>query len=229
MRLKRAGVGPPRNGVQHGRFNFQKVVRHHVVANAGHGFAAGHKPLTRVFVGHEVHIALAVLQLLVVDPMKLVGQGAQAFSQQAHSLRVHRQLARFGFKQAPLGGHDVAQIPMLKGFVNRFAHFFLLDVDLNPSSAVLQGDEAGLTHDPFEHDATGHFCRNGLGLELFGRLFVIGCQQGCGTVGGLEVVRKNRRALCFGLLTQGLKFVAPLCNQLVVVKSGRSMGFGRTR
>ena len=161
--------------------------------------------------------------------MKLVGQGAQAFGQQAHSLRVHRQLARFGFKQAPLGGHNVAQIPVFEGFVNRFTHFFLLNVNLNPSCAVLQGDEAGLTHDPFEHDATGHFCGNGLGLELFGRLLLVGCQQGCGTVGWLEIVRKNRRALCFGLLTQSLKFVAPLCNQLVVVKSGRSMGFGRTR
>ena len=110
--------------MQHGRFDFQKVVRDHVFANAGHGFAAGHKPLTRVFVGHQIYIALAVFQLLVMHSMKLIGQGAQAFGQQAHGMRVHRQLTRFSFKQSPLCGHDVAQIPVFERFVHRFAHFF---------------------------------------------------------------------------------------------------------
>ena len=33
------------DGVQHGRFDFQKAVLHHELSNAAHGFAAGHEAL----------------------------------------------------------------------------------------------------------------------------------------------------------------------------------------
>jgi hypothetical protein len=61
----------------------RKAVLHHEVADAAHGLAARHEALARGLVGHQVHIALAVLHLLVGHAVELVGHGAQALGQQA--------------------------------------------------------------------------------------------------------------------------------------------------
>jgi hypothetical protein len=69
--------------VQHGRLDLQEAVRHHELADAADGLAARHEALAGGLVGHQVDIALAVLDLLVGHAVELVGHGAQALGQQA--------------------------------------------------------------------------------------------------------------------------------------------------
>ena len=78
------GVGAARYRVQHGRFNFQKVVRHHELAHTTDSLAARREALAGGLVHHQVDIALAVLDLLVGNAMELVWHRTQAFGQQAH-------------------------------------------------------------------------------------------------------------------------------------------------
>jgi hypothetical protein len=79
----------------------------------------------------QVDVALAVLQLLVLHAVELVGQRAQALGQQAHRRGVDRQLAGLGLEQMALGGHDVAQVPVLEGRVGVLAHVVTHHVDLD--------------------------------------------------------------------------------------------------
>jgi hypothetical protein len=47
--------------------------------------------------------------------MELVGHGAQALGQQATLRGVDGQFAGLGLEHNALGGHDVAQVPVLEG------------------------------------------------------------------------------------------------------------------
>ena len=77
-------IGPTRDRVQHGCFDFQKSVRDHEIAQGADGFAAGHKAAAGALVGHQIDVALAVLDFLVMHAVELVRHGSQAFGQQAH-------------------------------------------------------------------------------------------------------------------------------------------------
>ena len=114
MRNKRLGIGATWNGMQHGCFNFQEVVLHHEVSNSAHRFAARYKTGARSLVHHQIHVALAVFDFLVVDAMKLVRHGPQTLGEHADAGGVNRQFAHTGFKQLALAGNDVAEIPVLK-------------------------------------------------------------------------------------------------------------------
>jgi hypothetical protein len=54
--------------------------------------------------------------------VELVGHGAQALGQQAQAGDLDRQLAGLGLEQRAFGAHDVAQVPVLEGGVQLFAH-----------------------------------------------------------------------------------------------------------
>ena len=217
VRLERLGVGAARNRVKHRRFDFQKLVGHHELAQAAHRLAARHKTLARRLVGDQVHIALAVFDFLVGHAMKLVRQRAQAFGDEAQAGGVDRQLACFGFEQRAFSGHDVAQVPVFEGVVQVFAHAFVVDIDLDAAvrgaeRRVLDGCKAGLAHHTLEHHAAGHIHLDGHRLELFLALAVVLRKQRFGAVAGLDVVGE-----CNAACAQGFEFFAALGHQLVVV------------
>jgi hypothetical protein len=120
--------------VQHGRFHLQKGVADHELADAVRAWLRSTKRGARL-VGHQVDIALAVLDLLVVHAVELVGQRAQALGQQAHLVGVDGQLAGAGLEQHAFGGHDVAQVPVLEHRVQGFAHAVVVQVDLDAATA----------------------------------------------------------------------------------------------
>ena len=225
--VKGLALAPPGNRVQHRRLDFQKVVRHHELADAADRLAARHKALAGGLVGHQVDIALAVFLFLVGHAVELVGHRAQALGQQAHAGGVDRELAGFGLEDLAFGGHDVAQVPVLEAGVNVGADIFALDVDLDAPGAVLQGGKAGLAHDALEHHAPGDFGRGALLDQAFRRLAGVGGKQVGGVVGGLEIVGEGD-ALAFELLlAQGFELFAPLQDQLVFVLGGGGCGLIR--
>ena len=156
VRNKRLGVGAARNRVQHGRFHFEKAVFSHEVAHTANGFAARHKTLACLLVHHQIHITLAVFQLLILHAMEFVGHGAQALGEHADGRGVNRQLACAGFEQIAFGCNDVAQVPVFEIGIGFFAHIIARDVHLKAPCGVLQGGETGLAHDALEHHASGN-------------------------------------------------------------------------
>ena len=129
--FKRLGIGAARNRVQHGRFNFQKVVGHHEFPQGADSPAARHEALANRFVGDQVDITLAVFDFLVSHAVEFVGQRPQAFGDQANVRGVNRQFACLGFKQRACGRHDIAQVPVLERAMHIFANALVVDINLN--------------------------------------------------------------------------------------------------
>ena len=229
VRLEGFGVGTAGDRVQHRRFDLQEAVADHVVADAGQGLAAGDETAARGLVGHQVHIALAVLDFLVVHAVELVGQRAQALGDQAHAVGVDGQLTGARFEQHPFGRDDVAQVPVFEGGVLRLADAVVVQVDLDAPARraerrVLQRGEAGLAHHALEHHAARDAGTHGRGLQRLLGGFAVGGEQRFCLVARFEVVRK-RHALATRLrLPQGFELLAPLRNQLVVIGGGVGVG-----
>ena len=222
VRLEGLGIGTAGNGVQHRRFNFQKIVRHHEVANAADCLAARHKTFARRFVHHQIDVALAVFGFLIGHAVEFVRHGAQAFGQQAQRRCVNRQLAGFGLEHAALSGHDVPQIPMLEPLVELCSKLFALDVNLHTPCAgakrgILHRAEAGLAHYALEHHAARHFSRHVQRHQLLGGFVVKRGKQRLGMVGGFEIIREGHAFAVHLRLADGLEFFAPLDDELVFV------------
>ena len=147
MRLERTRVRATRNRVQHGRFDFKEIVLHHEVADAADGFAARHETLACGFIGDQVDVALAVFDFLVMHAVEFVGQGTQAFGQQAQFSDMHRQLAGFGFEHMADCADEVAQVPVFEFLVVLDTDFFTFHIHLHAACAVLQSSETGFAHD----------------------------------------------------------------------------------
>ena len=214
---KGLGVGAAGNRVEHGRFHLQEAVLHHELPDRAHRLAARHEAGAGVLVGHQIHVTLAVLLLLVGHAVELVRQRAQALGEQAHARGLDRQFPRLGAKQRALARQDVAQVPMLEGGQRFGTHRVLRDVDLQPARAVLQRAEAGLAHHALEHHAPGNGHGKALRLQRLVGDLPVAVVQVAGVVGGLEVVGEGRRARGLGLGPQRGQFLAPLGDQLVVI------------
>ena len=203
----------------HRRFHFQKAVLHHEAADRTHRLAARHKPCSRRVVGHQVHIALAVLLLLVRHAVELVRQRTQALGQQPDRRRLDRQLPGLGAKQRALAADDVAQVPVLEGRQHLGAHRVLRHVELNaphrPQRAVLQRRKTRLAHHALEHHAAGHRHLHRLRLQLLMRHLPVTVVQVGRVVGGLEVVGEGH-----ALGAQRGQLLAALGDELVVVGHG---------
>ena len=60
----------------------------HEVAKATDSFATGHEAFARIFVHHQINIALTVFDFLIGHAVELVGHGTQALGQHAHARSV---------------------------------------------------------------------------------------------------------------------------------------------
>ena len=131
MRLERLGVGTTGDGVQHGCFDFEEVVRHHKFTQRAHCLAARLEAAAGGLIRDQVHITLAVLLFLVCHAVELVGQRAQALGQQAQRRDLDRQLSGLGLEGRALGTNDVAQVPVFERRVQLFAQRVARDVELD--------------------------------------------------------------------------------------------------
>ncbi len=73
--------------------------------------------MTRLFVGDQIQIALAIANFLILQAVKFIRQRAQGFGQQAQLGAVDREFAGLRFEQLAAGGDDIAEVPFLKLFV----------------------------------------------------------------------------------------------------------------
>ena len=223
---KRFGIGTTGDGVQHGCFDFQKTVADHELSNTTDRFAARHKTFACVLVGHQVHIALAVFDFLVVHAVEFVGHGAQAFGQQANLGHMDRQFTRSGFEQSALGADDVTQVPVLEFVVHVFANFVASDIELDAPGAVLYRGKAGFAHHPLEHHPTRHPGQLALLGQHFRGFVAMAVMQGGRMVGRFEIIGKGHGTTSGLALAQHLEFVTAFRDELVLVLWGISGGGG---
>ena len=111
-------------------------------------------------------------------------------------LGVQGQFAGLGTEEEAPGADDVAQIPGFELGIDLGADVVPGHVDLQPgAAAVLDNDERGLAHDPFQHHSAGHGELAG-GVEgLVVLLAVEALVQAGGLGGGAYVVGEGHRRL----------------------------------
>ena len=145
--------------------------------------------LLHAFIHHEIHIALTVSQLrvieLVVCHTVLIfhdGQRLQRLAQQGNLLCMNRNLACLGSKNKTLDADEVTDVKkFLEYFVVKVLIFsrtdlVTLNIHLNTALGVLQFRKTGLTHDAARHHSSGYhhvtriLCR---GLLAYGIAFLI--------------------------------------------------------
>ncbi len=96
--------------------------------------------MTRLFVGDQIQIALAIANFLILQAVEFIRQRAQGFGQQAQLGAVDREFAGLRFEQLAAGGDDIAEVPFLKLFVvDAFRQVIARHVQLNAAADVLGG------------------------------------------------------------------------------------------
>ena len=117
----------------------------------------------------ESSLAIAVLAGLdVLQAVPFLGQRAQRLHEQAQFVYAQRELAGARLEQEADGADDVPDVPVLVGRVVCLAGVVVGDVDLQAPGVVLQHAEAGLAHDPLEHQPPGEAGRHLLLFQLRG-------------------------------------------------------------
>ena len=109
------------------------------------------------------------------------------------------QFAGFGAEEVTAGGDGVAYVPGFEVGVAAFWQFVAAEVKLDArTAAVLDGAEAGFSHDAFAHHASGNhdFARVMQGFGIFDT--VIGGVQSGGVVGRAGIVREGDAACADG-------------------------------
>ncbi len=101
-------------------------------------------------------------------PWNLSGMGRRLLVSRRMRGDLDRQLAGLGLHQRAFSAHDVAQVPVLEGSVQLFAHRVARDVELD--AATRQGPsctrgKAGLAHHALEHHAARHAHADGVGFQ----------------------------------------------------------------
>ncbi|MNV24790.1 hypothetical protein D3C71_1158650 [compost metagenome] len=154
--------------------------------------------------------------------MELVGQRAQALGEQAQAGHLDRQLARLGLHQRAFGAHDIAQVPVLEGGIQVFAHGVTGHIELNAAAhvaqrSILHGCKTGLAHHALEHHAASHGDVHWRGFEGLVRGSAVFLVQLGSLVAGLEVIGEGNPTASGLDFAQSAELFAALCDELVFV------------
>ncbi len=201
---ERTGGRPAWDHLHHRGFDFHKATSHHELAHGGEDLRTDTERMTRLFVGDQIQIALAIANFLILQAVEFIRQRAQGFGQQAQLGAVDREFAGLRFEQLAAGGDDIAEVPFLKLFVvDAFRQVIARHVQLNAAADVLEGDEGGFAHHATGHHPTSHRNFNVQGSEFIVVLRIEFSMQLVRGMIATEIVGES-----YALLTQRSQFFA---------------------
>ena len=158
------GVGAAGDGAEHGGLHLHKAQVVQITAQEGHKLAADLKIPLGFGVHNEVHIPLAIAQLLVGEAVELLGQGLEGLAEQGDLVGADAHLALLGAEHLTLDPHNVADVVLLEAVIGLLVHLVPAGVDLDAAGLVLQIAEGHLAHAALGHQAAAQ----GHGLPLQG-------------------------------------------------------------
>ena len=158
MRHKRARRRAAVDGLEDGRFHFQKALAVQIFAQRAHDARAQAEDVAHLGVGDEIHVAPAVASLLVAQAVPLVGHGLERLAQELDVVGLDAQLAGLGHHHGAGGADEVAQVDELlpDGVVPAVGQVVAADDDLDAAGAVFQVGKAHLAHDANALQPSGH-------------------------------------------------------------------------
>ncbi len=107
-------------------------------------------------VHHQVHIALTVAGIGVLEAVQLLRQRTQGLGEQGQLFSLHRDLTPAGTEYFAFHADDVAQVPLAELTEGFLADLIDLYIDLDAAAAILQVDEVGLAHITPAHNTAGN-------------------------------------------------------------------------
>ena len=208
-RLRR---GPARDRLHHRRLDLEEVAGEEEVAHVGDDPRAQAEHAARLLVDDEVHVALTVAGLLILQAVVLLGQRPERLGQELERGDPHRELPGVGDEQLPARADDVAEIELLEALVVRLPEPALVDEQLDVARAVAQRREARLAHHALRHHPPGDGDLERLGGECRLLLAAVLRVQVGGRVRRAEGVREG-----VARLAERGELVAALADQVVLV------------
>ena len=167
MRDERPRVRAARDGAEHGRLDLHEAEVVEVAAQERHKFRADLKVALALGIDDEVHVALTVAQLLILQTVEFFGQRPQGLREQRDLLGADAHLAALGAEHLAAHTDDVADVVLLEAVVFLLVHLVLAGVDLDAAGLVLHVAEGHLAHAALAHQAARHADGSALqGVEI---------------------------------------------------------------
>ena len=166
--LEGAGGGATGHGLHHGRLHFHEAALFEEAAELAHDHAALAEDLAGALGDDEVHIALAVAGLHVLEAVILFRQGTHGARDELEVATGDGQLARLGMEKMAGHADDVAHVQLLHYIINLFGQFLAAGVALDAAALVHDVEEGHLAEGTQRDDAAGDGEHVPLGFQLFG-------------------------------------------------------------
>ena len=159
MRAKRPRRCPAQHGVHRRRLHLDEVALVEETAQVAHDPGALAEHLGDLWIGHQIHVALAVADLHVLQAVPLFGQGTSGLGEKVKAIGDHAVFASLGLGEQAGRSFDPNEVAALDKFPHSkvlLAHHIQLDPDLDFPGAVADLGEGRLAETADRDDATGH-------------------------------------------------------------------------
>ncbi len=131
-----------RDGLQHGRFDFDELLPFKETADVRNNARAQHEAFARLGVHDEVEVTLAVNLFVVREAVPFFGQWAQGFRDECVAFDANGDFARLGFEERAGDADEVAEIEFFERSVGLFADDVFAHVELDLALLVEDFDES---------------------------------------------------------------------------------------
>ncbi len=156
MRDERPRRGTARDGLHHGRLDLEVPAIFHIAPDPRDDARTRLKGADRPGVGVHVHVAAAVPQLGVGQPVVLLRRGLQRLAVHLEAVGPDADLLLLGHPHRALGHDDVAVVELLCDAERSRIEIGFRDRDLQVTGLIAQRQEDQLAHRPVLHAPAGH-------------------------------------------------------------------------
>ncbi len=94
---ERTGGSAARDHLHHRGFDFHKAASNHELTHGGEDLRTDTERMTRLFVGDQIQITLAIADFLILQAVEFIRQRAQSFGQQTQLGAVNGEFAGLRF------------------------------------------------------------------------------------------------------------------------------------
>ena len=141
---------------KHRCLHFHEISSGKEITDFTENLGALHKNRTAIFIHDEIHIALAITGIRILQTVELFRKRIEGLGEQNNLLPVNGNLTCLGLKHKAGNFYNISYIQLLIGLVFLFSKTFPTHIDLNLSVSILHMKKSGLSHDTFCHNTTGN-------------------------------------------------------------------------
>ena len=156
MRLKGSCGRSARIVHKHGSLDLDKIPVCEKASDLVDDPGALHKYRAAVLVHDEIHIALTVTDIRVLQAVEFLRQRIEGLGEERELFRMNADLPHFRGEDKALHADQITDVQLFKAAVSVLSEGVPRDIDLYLPLPVLEMQKARLSHDSFREDAPRH-------------------------------------------------------------------------